>query len=275
MPEIEPRDLSLKSLDGLHLWHAPMSSCSQRVRIALSETGKNYESHLIDLEQDQHATPEYQAIHPDGLVPALVDDGRLYIESIDIIQHIAGDGSDLASVNDSRLLKYGDEAQRDLKLLTFEFLFRAGPPPEEEVAERFQKNHRNAWLRQFRKDFAAGFAKDRIDEAVRRTHAGFQILDIELADGRPYLAGDVFTLADVTWMPNAHRFSLMGWPFETTPHLMAWFGRVSKRPSYRDALLGWQNEHAAGAFAAYTRKRRSEGTDVRAYGGLTSGVDGD
>ena len=77
MPEIEPADVSLKDLQGLHLWHAPLSSCSQRVRIVLSETGQAYESHLIDLERDEHASAAYQAVHPKGLVPALVHDGRL------------------------------------------------------------------------------------------------------------------------------------------------------------------------------------------------------
>ena len=75
MPEIEPNDHSLKSLKGIHLWHTPMSSCSQRVRITLAEANKNFESHMIDLEKDEHATPEYQRIHPKGLVPTLVDDG--------------------------------------------------------------------------------------------------------------------------------------------------------------------------------------------------------
>ena len=99
--EIRP----LKSLEGLHLWHAPMSSCSQRVRIALAETGRAYESHVINLEKDEHATPEYQAIHPKGLVPALVDNGHLFIESIDIIRHIAADTAELASAASTELLE--------------------------------------------------------------------------------------------------------------------------------------------------------------------------
>ena len=72
MPKIEPEDQTLKTLSGLHLWHAPMSSCSQRVRIALAETGQDYVNHPIDLEKDEHATAAYQAIHPKGLVPVHV-----------------------------------------------------------------------------------------------------------------------------------------------------------------------------------------------------------
>jgi len=128
MPEIEPKDSSLATLVGTHLWHAPMSSCSQRVRIVLAETNRGFESHLINLEKDEHASESYQAIHPKGLVPAIVEDGRLFIESIDIIQQIAGEQSPLANASSPELLKMADEAQLDLKLLTFEFLFREYTP---------------------------------------------------------------------------------------------------------------------------------------------------
>ncbi|WP_305986082.1 glutathione S-transferase family protein [Roseibium sp. MMSF_3544] len=269
MPEIEPRDPSLKDLEGLHLWHAPMSSCSQRVRIVLAETGKDYTSHLVDLAKDEHASPAYQAIHPNGLVPAFVDDGHLFIESVDIIQQIAGPASDLAGSASPDLLKLADEAQLDLKLATHEFLFRGVERGSEESFDAFQENHQNEWLKQFRRDFKVGFEKSRVDAAVTRTDDAFRKLDNLLSDGRLFLTGDTFSLADVAWMPNVHRFDLMGWPFERTPHLQSWFERIAARPSYKDALLAWQNEHAAGAFAAYTRERRSEGTDITAFGSLS------
>ena len=269
MPEIEPKDTSLKSLEGLHLWHAPMSSCSQRVRIVLAETGKPFVSHVIDLERNEHASKAYQAIHPKGLVPALVEDGHLYIESVDIIRKVAGSDSSLANSASPELLKMADEAQLDLKLLSFEFLFRSRPPSRPEDAEAFQRSHQNDWLKQFRIDFAKGFDPERIDAAVRRTDDGFRHLDDLLSDGRRYLDGDEFSLSDAAWMPNFHRFNLMGWPFERTPSLKSWFDRVSARPSYQAALLNWQPEAVPGAFAEYTRKRRAEGTDVRAFGGLS------
>lgn len=259
MPEIEPVDRSLKSLTGLHLWHAPMSSCSQRVRIALAETGQDFQSHLVNLEQDEHATPAYMAIHPDGVVPALVDDGRVFIESIDIIRHVAGDLSP-----EEDLLQMADAAQADLKLLTFEYLFRSKPAASPDKAAAFQANHGNEALRQFRRDFAAGFEPDRLNAAALRTRACFDRLDARLADGRAFLGGEAFSLNDVAWMPNVHRFDLMGWPFELTPNLQRWFRRVAARPSFREALLNWQPEAVADAFADYTARRHAEGRDIRA-----------
>ena len=266
MPEIQSSNPTIKSLDGLHLWHAPMSSCSQRVRIVLAETGKSFVSHLVNLEKDEHATEEYQAIHPKGLVPAFVDDGKLFIESIDIIQQIAGAEGVLSKASSPELLTMADEAQMDLKLLTFEFLFRSGPPPGPEAAAAFQRTHQNDWLKQFRIDFVNGFDKTRIDDAVNRTMAGFCTLDAVLSDERSYLGGNEFSLSDVAWMPNVHRFELMQWPFERTPYLKAWFDRVSTRPSYKAALLDWQPPEVSKVFAEYTLQRREQGTDVRAFG---------
>ncbi|MEP2978632.1 MAG: glutathione S-transferase family protein [Lentilitoribacter sp.] len=265
MPEIEPKDPSLKSLDGIHLWHAPMSSCSQRVRITLAESGQSFSSHIIHLEKDEHASAEYQRIHPKGLVPALVDNGRLIIESIDIIRHVAGKDSPLAKVGSPKLLEMADEAQLDLKLLTFEFLFKGGPPPSPEVVDAFQRSHKNEWLQQFRKDFAQGFDKQRINDAIARTDAGFQYLDQVLSDGRIFLEGDEFTLSDIAWMPNVHRFKLMDWPFERTANVQRWFEEISKRSSYQEALLKWQAEPAVKTFSAYTKQRQGEGTDVRSF----------
>jgi len=269
MPEIEPIDQSLKTLTGLHLWHAPMSSCSQRVRIVMSEAGKTFESHLVDLERGEHATAGYQAIHPKGVVPALVDAGHLIIESIDIIQHVSGDGILMEGVS-SEVLAKADAAQLDLKLLTFEFLFRGAPAKSDDVAQAFQRNHKNAWLTQFYRDFAAGFDHDRIERAVARTRGDFDHLDARLNDGRVFLAGDTMTLEDVAWLPNAHRFDLMGWPFERTPYLAAWFARMQSRDSYRTALVEWENPNAINMFKIYSAKRCKARTDIRTFAGLNN-----
>ncbi|MCV0428901.1 MAG: glutathione S-transferase family protein [Roseibium sp.] len=268
MPEIEPRDQSLKSLKGLHLWHAGMSSCSQRVRIALAEAGREFESHLINLERGEHATEEYQSIHPNGVVPALVEDGHLYIESVDIIRHISKGNDDLSKSVDADLLKRADAAQKDLKLLTFEFLFRGGPAKDSEEVKSFHENHKNQWLKQFHADFAKGFERDRIAAAVNRTKAEFDHLNDVLSDGRSFLSGKDFSLADIAWIPNVHRFELMRWPFEDTAHLQRWFERISKRSSYAKALVAWENPRARNTLKAYTEKRRQEGTDIRSFGDL-------
>ena len=65
----------VKTLHGLHLYHVALSNCSQRVRIALEEKGLPWTSHHLNLAANEHATPEYRTINPNGVVPTLVHDG--------------------------------------------------------------------------------------------------------------------------------------------------------------------------------------------------------
>ena len=90
MPQIETKNEKVQKLAGLHLYHDPLSSCAIRVRMVLAEKKLLWQSHVIDLAKMEHATPEYQSINPNGLVPTLIHDGRTYIESIDIIQYLDG-----------------------------------------------------------------------------------------------------------------------------------------------------------------------------------------
>ena len=276
MPIIEPGNPELKTLQGIHLWHAGMSSCSQRVRLTLAELGQSFESHIIDLHMGENASESYQQINPRGVVPALVIDGILLIESVDIIAYLdkeLGNGKlrPAAHENDiARLLKGADEAQTALKLCTYEFLFRAGPPLPDSVVRHYQKNQKNELLRQFHRDFAAGFERSRIDEAVNYTYTEFQMLDDLCSDGRQWLAGEDFSLADIAWMPNFHRFDLLGWPFDRYPHLSRWFAAASARDSYRTALEDWEPKGMLESVAPKQAERRAAGDGIETYGQLAT-----
>ena len=88
MPIIDTRRADIAALEGLHLWHAAMSNCSQRVRLVLEEKSLRWTSHSVNLFTFEHASADYQSIHPKGLVPALVHDGRTIIDSNDIIRYL-------------------------------------------------------------------------------------------------------------------------------------------------------------------------------------------
>jgi len=276
MPIIESANQDLKTLKGIHLWHAGLSTCSQRARITLAELGQDFESHIVDLHGGENASEAYQQIHPKGVVPALVHDGTLVIESVDIIAYLdaeLGNGQLRPAAQEediARLLSQADEAQPMLKLCTFEFLFQAAPPAPGAVIERFQKTHKNEWLKQFHRDFQAGFERDRVHDAVNQVHADFQMLDQLLSDGRNWLAGGQFSIADIAWMPNFHRFDLIGWPFNRYPYLSKWFASASARDSYRSALEDWEPEDFFKVIMPKLAARRASGDGIESYGYLAS-----
>ena len=270
MPTNNP---DLTKLEGIHLWHAGLSTCSQRVRIALAELGLEYEGHLINLHAGENASEWYQAIHPDGVVPALVDNGRLVVESVDIIDYLDHKHTVLrltpaepAQKNAmSALMKRADEAQKHLKLLTFEFLFKAAPATSDDLFRAFQNSHKNEVLKKFHRDFHAGFEPSRIENAAAATDRDFKVLEQLLSDGREFLTGPTFSLADVAWIPNFHRFDLIGWPFGHYPYLQRWFKRVSTRPSYAKALQKWEPRELLDIVAPRLAARTAAGDGVENY----------
>ena len=273
MPEIPTDNPAITKLEGIHLWHAGLSTCSQRVRIALAELGLQFESHLVNLHAGENASNWYQAIHPDGVVPALAHDGRLVIESVDIIDYLdqlSGDRQLTPARPADRetmyaLMERADQAQKHLKMLTFEFLFSAAPTMDEDAANAFQNTHKNEWLKAFHRDFRAGFERDRVKQSAVAADKDFQFLEQLLGDGRKFLAGPTFSLADIAWIPNFHRFDLIGWPFERYTHLQRWFSEVSARPSYKTALEKWEPRELLDLVAPRLAARQASGDGVESY----------
>jgi maleylpyruvate isomerase len=75
---------------GPKLYAYYRSSAAYRARIAVNLKGVEYETVAIDLlgsEPDQRK-PEYLAINPQGLVPALVVDGTTIAQSLAIIEYL-------------------------------------------------------------------------------------------------------------------------------------------------------------------------------------------
>ncbi len=274
MPIIEPGNPELKKLKGIHLWHVGLSTCSQRVRVTLTELGQDFESHIVNLQAGEQASEEYQQIHPKGVVPALIHDGTLLIESVDIIAYLdktlgnnkfqpEGLEEDIAG-----LLAHADKAQAALKVCTFEFLFSGGPRMSDDTFDKFQKSHKSEALVEFHRDYRAGFDRDRIHEAVNSVHGDFQALEDRLSDGRTWMTGKDFTIADIAWMPNFHRMDLLRWPIDRYPFLSAWFERASARASYKTALESWEPQPLFEVALPVLDERRAKGDGIDNYGVL-------
>ncbi len=70
----------------MQLYNFFRSGTSHRTRIALNLKGLPYEYKAVDLRQDHHLDPAFLAVNPQGLVPALVHNGQVLIQSPAIIE---------------------------------------------------------------------------------------------------------------------------------------------------------------------------------------------
>lgn len=70
----------------MKLYNYFRSGTSHRLRIALHLKGLQTEYVAVDLRHDEHLGQKFKALNPQGLVPALVSDGRVLIQSPAIIE---------------------------------------------------------------------------------------------------------------------------------------------------------------------------------------------
>ena len=88
MPVYQDVDADIRTMQGIHLYQYFLSNCSQRGCIALEEKGLDRTPHPINLFTQENTSDEYFRINPRGLVPAMVHDGVVITESIDILRYI-------------------------------------------------------------------------------------------------------------------------------------------------------------------------------------------
>lgn len=72
----------------LKLYYSP-GACAMASHIALEEAGAAYDLVKIDLRKGEQKTPEYLAVNPAGVTPALVTDEGVLTENLIIMGYVA------------------------------------------------------------------------------------------------------------------------------------------------------------------------------------------
>ena len=73
---------------ALTLYHFNNSVCSQKVRLALAEKGTKWDERFVDLVKLEQYEFDYVQLNPKGVVPTLVHDGQVVIESTLICEYL-------------------------------------------------------------------------------------------------------------------------------------------------------------------------------------------
>jgi glutathione S-transferase len=194
----------------MKLYFSP-GACSLHPHIALREAGLPFELVRVDTRAHKtHDGKDYYAVNPKGYVPALeLDDGSILTEGAVIDQYI-GDRKPEAKIGPPAGTMERYRLQEWLNFIASEVhkafgpLFGSGP---EEVKEQ---------------------ARERIGKR-------FDLFARQL-ESHPYLLGESFSVAD-GYLYNMLRWtSFTGIDLGKWPALVAFFGRMEKRPSVQAAL---------------------------------------
>ena len=255
--------------NSLELYHFAFSTCSQKVRLVLAEKGLDFVSREVDLMSGAQHDPEYVKLNPKHVVPTLVHEGRVLVESSLINQYLDDAFPDpplrprapFARYVVDHWIKYVDERLHPAApVVTFalgprrallqqpaevrEANIEAMPDPRARAIRRSVLEHGVA-----APEFAGAFAifLDSIDGMERDLgeHAWF--------------SGERFGLADATLLPYVLRLEHLGMDplleAAARPRLADWLGRVKSLPSYATAVESW-------APAAVVEMMRSNGKEA-------------
>ena len=237
----------------LELYHNDVSVCAQKVRLALAEKDLDWVDHHLVLRDGDHLTPEYLKLNPNGVVPTLIDDGRVITESTVIneyLDHVFPDLS-LRPDNPYQLAEMriwtkqvDDSIHTATGTLSFCMVFRLQhmartPEEREERINQIPVPGRRARIRQ---SIEMGIEAPAFHDAIVRFDKLLTDLDNGLAD-RSWLMGDTFSLADIAFTPYITRLEALQLDgmFDGRDHLSDWYSRLKERPSYQTAMTNWLN----------------------------------
>ena len=188
----------------------------RRVKIYLAEKGLSVPMEQVDLGQMAHKSPEFTAINPIQQVPALeLDDGTIICESIAICRYFE------ALHPEPPLIGRGakEEALVDMWQRRMEFRLLL------QVAHVFRNSHPAM------KDMEVPQVPAWAEANKPRVLEFLAVLDHELKD-RPFVAGDRYTVADITGLAGIDfmKPAKLAVP-DTMTNLKRWHAEVSARPS--------------------------------------------
>jgi glutathione S-transferase len=198
----------------IKLYGSPFSTCTRKVLATLVETKTPYEFTVVDFAKGEHKQQPHLSRQPFGQVPAIDDDGFALYESRAICRYLSEKAdSALTPRNPQQRAKM----EQWLSVETSNFTPHAMKFIYNDIFKRPQE-----------------------PAVLEAANAGLEhCLKVvsETLNGSTYLVGDQFTLADIGFMPYVEY--LMSIPASETlkkyPAFIAWWGRVSERPSWKVA----------------------------------------
>ncbi len=245
------------------LYNAPQSTCSQRVRYAMHAKGLPFEERKLDLFSGDQLKPEYLAINPNGVVPALVHEGVPVIDSAVILEYLEDIAPDTAPMRpkDPRevarlraMMRFVDEVPTPaIRIPSYNIAFL--PHYQSMTEEEFQalcdsKPLRREFLMRMGR---TGFPEADMNEALGRLRRGVERMAQWLdQNGGPWLMGRDLSLVDVAVMPVIVRMDdiNLGHLWDDLPAVGSWLDAIRatapfKPTYYHGALLTEKYPHLA------------------------------
>lgn len=238
-----------------------MSACAQKVRIVLEEKGLKHERHALNLRAGDQFKPEYLKLNPNAVVPTLVDDGNVIIESTVICCYLDDAypkhplrpefAIGRAAVN-YWIIKPDAGLHEACGITSFALAFRKQLEKlgEQGLAEFLAKIPNEKRRTHVGNMVRHGVEAPGVGEALRTYGKTVDEMEARL-EGNRWLAGEEFSLADIAMLPYVLRLEHLGldWFWPADSRVAGWLARCKARPSF-DAITRHLDTHYLALMSA-------------------------
>lgn len=274
------KDIDLPYEQEFELYHNALSLCSMKTRVCMAELQLPYKSHPIDLIETgsyENISRRFLKVNPGGTVPVLVHNGHPVYESHEQIRYAADHAppGSRSLVPDDQALQKEMQHWVDLSSLTEDPINNgeksAGNAVPALTVPIFATMIEKIPVLKILEGFFFHFDKKRpsiflllklrsieslpapviklLDRGHRQMSKHLDDFEAQLEkSGGPWILGDVFSLADVSWLVIFERLAQVDyekvylWSGESgsgkRPQTTAYWARLKSRPSYAEAIEG-------------------------------------
>jgi glutathione S-transferase len=228
------------------LYNAPQSTCSQRVRFVLNAKDLPFAEEKLDLLAGDQLKPDYLKLNPNGVVPTLVHDGKIVIDSSVIIEYLDEVFPDQANFTPHdpvrraamrSLMRFIDEMPAAaVRVPTFNLAFLprfAAMSEDEFIAFAESKPLRKEFMLAMGRK---GFPQKEMDGALTRLRRSYERMDEAIRDsGGPWLFGKDISLADVAVMPALVRMADLNreGDWADLPRVAKWYDMIRAQSAFK------------------------------------------
>jgi len=237
---------------GIHLFHFSGSACSQKLRIFFNIKKINWNSHVINLIKQEQFSEWFLGINPRGLVPTLVHDGDVHIESNEIMAYLDDVYKDnklfpidlIDEINKD--LAFEDSLHHDLRRLTFRYIIPHAlgkkNPSTIDAKEQFEgtiqgkaDENKSKEILFWKNHYQNGITDDEIIESANKFKNIYEDFDKTLKNQK-YLKGDEFTVVDLAWYVSTKRLAMAGIPIEKYKNVQKWFSNLDNDENFKKEI---------------------------------------
>ncbi|MFD2182993.1 glutathione S-transferase family protein [Rhodoplanes azumiensis] len=228
------------------LYNAPQSTCSQRVRFVLNAKGLAFDERRLDLFAGDQLKPDYLALNPNGVVPTLVHDGAVIVDSSVIMEYVEEvfpvtprfvPEDPVARARMRSLMRFVDEVPAPaIRVPSYNLAFLPHFQAMSEEAFRAMADSKP-----LRREFLlsmgrTGFPQADMDLSLKKLEQTVaRMADAIAASGGPFLQGAAPTLADISVMPVIVRMDdiRLAHLWAKRPAVGAWLDAIRALPAFQ------------------------------------------